>query len=72
MSDSTLKMKKKLKNSFMLLVLLPLLLIASSLHFYGGGIVDGKRCSADNLNHGVLLVGYGEEHGEKFWITKNS
>ena len=38
---------------------------------YGGGIFDG--CSQDAvLSHGVLLKGYGEENGKKYWLIQNS
>lgn len=37
---------------------------------YGGGIFDGS-CGTQ-LNHGVTVVGYGEENGEKYWTVKNT
>lgn len=37
---------------------------------YSGGIYDGE-CSL-KLSHSVLVVGYGEENGVRYWKAKNS
>ncbi|XP_026726721.1 cathepsin L1-like [Trichoplusia ni] len=38
---------------------------------YKGQIIPDKYCTGE-VNHGVLLVGYGEENGIKYWLLKNS
>lgn len=42
-----------------------------SLRTYDGGIYDETDCKSSEL-HGVLLVGYGSEKGQDYWILKNS
>ncbi|KAF5282973.1 hypothetical protein FQA39_LY04844 [Lamprigera yunnana] len=46
-----------------------------SFQFYGGGIYYEDKCKPgiENINHAVLLVGYGENNlHEKYWLIKNS
>uniref|UniRef100_A0A668ACS4 Cathepsin 12 n=1 Tax=Myripristis murdjan TaxID=586833 RepID=A0A668ACS4_9TELE len=40
--------------------------------FYSSGIYEEPNCNPNNLSHAVLLVGYGSEEGQDYWIIKNS
>jgi len=40
--------------------------------FYSHGIYHDKECDGNNVNHAVLVVGYGENEEGEYWIVKNS
>lgn len=43
--------------------------------YYNGGIyksVEDPHTEWERVDHAVLLVGYGEENGQKYWILQNS
>ncbi|CAG9566499.1 unnamed protein product [Danaus chrysippus] len=45
---------------------------AAPISSYTGGIVIEDCHSSFQVNHAVLLVGYGKENGVEYWIVKNS
>nr|XP_044994383.1 cathepsin S [Jaculus jaculus] len=42
-----------------------------SFFLYRSGVYDDPSCT-DKVNHGVLVVGYGNLNGKDYWLVKNS
>jgi len=38
---------------------------------YTSGIISSTKCGT-TLDHGVLVVGYGTQAGQDYWLMKNS
>jgi cathepsin F len=45
---------------------------ATTMQTYTGGMLDSFGCSADNIDHGISIVGYAGYPDDPYWIVKNS
>jgi len=45
---------------------------ASSWSAYDSGIFNGCSQIDPDLDHGVVLMGYGSENGQGYWLVRNS
>ena len=41
------------------------------MQFYSSGVLDIPQCSSERATHSVLITGYGELNGGKYWLVKN-
>ncbi len=43
----------------------------SPLQYYYSGVYDSSTCSSYNLNHAMVITGYGTYGSKDYWLVKN-
>lgn len=43
-----------------------------SFSFYSHGVYEEPKCNSSDLNHAVVVIGYGNLRGKPYWLIKNS
>ncbi|XP_057293045.1 uncharacterized protein LOC130621724 isoform X2 [Hydractinia symbiolongicarpus] len=43
-----------------------------SFQFYSHGVYSDPKCSPNHTHHSALVIGYGNQNGQDYWLLKNS
>nr|XP_049691690.1 procathepsin L-like isoform X3 [Helicoverpa armigera] len=68
----SLRSQKKLQQALYTFGPISIGVKSENFHWYKGGVMRDELCDAGQINHGILLVGYGVENGVPYWLAKNS
>ena len=41
------------------------------MQYYYQGVYSSSRCSSSDINHAMVVTGYGSTGGSDFWLVKN-
>ena len=58
-------------NPFSFILSLFSLSIYTPPQYYYQGVYSSSRCSSSDVNHGMVVTGYGSTGGSDFWLVKN-
>ncbi|CAH0700310.1 unnamed protein product [Spodoptera exigua] len=67
-----LKSQERLKELVATVGPIAIAVKASNFQGYHGGVMKDDLCNYGQINHAILLVGYGTEDGKPYWLAKNS
>jgi len=48
-----------------------MMLYLCDVQLYKSGIYNEPKCSSTQVDHTLLVVGYGSDQGKDYWIAKN-